>query len=103
MTPTLALALALAVSRLPRTTLRFLVACCAHDCCPDLAQSRIEEPYASLWTRLWHDRDWAPSADDGPLPLREVEAWLRHTDAEGQETQGKLRGWLETRLREEDR
>lgn len=93
----------LALSRLPRTTLRILVACCVHDRCPTLERSRTEEPYATLWTRLWTDHDWTPTATDCPLPLREVEAWLRHTDAEGRETQGKLRGWLETRLGEEER
>lgn len=94
----------LALTTLSRTSLRWLLACAALALCPslELKDRQTLEPYASVWKRLWEQHGWTPSVQDSPLPLREVEAWLRQTDAEGRETQGKLRGWLEKRLREEE-
>lgn len=70
-------------------TLRLLVASCAAD-------PRVDVPAAqrkALWDALG-DHTWAPTADDSPVPLATVQAWLDGT-------QGALRQWLETHLSEE--
>lgn len=77
------------LTTLPRTSLRLLVASCAADPRVDVPATQRK----ALWDALG-DHTWAPTADDSPVPLATVQAWLDGT-------QGPLRQWLERHVRKE--
>ena len=79
------------LTTLPPASLRLLVTCCAAAAGTHATDAQRK----ALWQALG-DKTWTPTADDCPLPLATVEAWVDGT-------QGKLRQWLETRVLEEGR
>ena len=80
------------LTTLSPASLRLLVTCCAAAAGAHATDAQRK----ALWQRL-EDHAWPPTPADSPLSFTRVETWLA-----GQQ-QAKLRAWLETHLREEER